>query len=97
MDGTASTSGSCGDGARATLTEGEKKEEGAENLSSSKEEEEVLQLLDNFCSIACLNTQYCSVGDPDPHVFGPSGSGSIAQRYGSGSFPFHIKVLSGLK
>jgi hypothetical protein len=35
-----------------------------------------------------------SVGDPDPHVFGPpgSGSGSISQRYGSGSgsgsFPF---------
>jgi hypothetical protein len=22
---------------------------------------------------------------PDPHVFGPSGSGSISQRYGSGS------------
>jgi hypothetical protein len=36
-----------------------------------------------------------SVGDPDPqdpHVFGPPGSGSISQRYGSGSgsrsFPF---------
>jgi hypothetical protein len=35
-----------------------------------------------------------SVGDPDPHVFGPSGYGSISQRYGSGSgsssrsFPF---------
>ncbi len=28
-----------------------------------------------------------SVGDPDPdlHVFGPPGSGSISQRYGSGS------------
>jgi hypothetical protein len=44
-----------------------------------------------------------SVGDPepdpepDPHVSGPSGSGSISQRYGSGSFPFLIKVLSGLK
>ena len=42
-----------------------------------------------------------SVGDPDPHVFGPprSGSGSISQRcgYGSGSFPFLINVLSGLK
>jgi hypothetical protein len=44
------------------------------------------------------------VGDPDPqdpHVFGPPGSGSISQRYGSGSgsgtFPFLIKVLSGLK
>ncbi len=38
----------------------------------------------------------CSVGDPHPHVFGPPGSGSISQRYGSGSFPFLIKVLSGL-
>jgi hypothetical protein len=41
-----------------------------------------------------------SVGDPDPqdpHVFGPPGSGSISQRYGSGSFPFLIKVLIGLK
>ncbi len=30
-----------------------------------------------------------SVGDPDPHVFGPPGSGSISQWYGSGigSFP----------
>jgi hypothetical protein len=26
-----------------------------------------------------------SVPDPDPHVFGPPGSGSISQRYGSGS------------
>ncbi len=38
---------------------------------------------------------------PDPHVFGPPGyvSGSISQRYGSGSrfFPFLIKVLSGMK
>jgi hypothetical protein len=42
-----------------------------------------------------------SVGDPDPHVFGPPGSGSISQRFGSGSgsgsFPFLINVLSGLK
>jgi hypothetical protein len=30
-----------------------------------------------------------SVADPDPHVFGPpgSGSGSISQRYGSGPDP----------
>jgi hypothetical protein len=46
----------------------------------------------------------CSVGDPepdpqDPHVFGLPRSGSIRQRYGSGSgsFPFLINVLSGLK
>ncbi len=45
---------------------------------------------------------YCSnVGNPDPHVFWPPkcGSGSISQRYGSGSgsghFPFLIKVLRG--
>jgi hypothetical protein len=45
-----------------------------------------------------------SVGDPesepdtDPHVFGPPGSGSIRRRgSGSGSFPFLINVLSGLK
>ncbi len=45
-----------------------------------------------------------SVGDPDldpqePHVFGftGSGSGSISQSYGSGSFPFLINVLGGLK
>jgi hypothetical protein len=36
--------------------------------------------------------------DPqDPHVFGPPRSGSISQRYGSGSFMFLIDVLSGLK
>jgi hypothetical protein len=43
-----------------------------------------------------------SAGDPDPedpHVFGPPGSGSISQKYGSdsGSFPFLKKVLKGLK
>jgi hypothetical protein len=36
--------------------------------------------------------------DPDPHGFGPPGSGS-SKRFGSGSgsFPFIIQVLSGLK
>jgi hypothetical protein len=40
-----------------------------------------------------------SVGDPDqdPHVFEPPGSESISSGYGSGSFPFLIKVLSILK
>jgi hypothetical protein len=45
-----------------------------------------------------------SVGEPDPdpqdpRVFGPAGSGSFSQRYGSGSGPslFFIKILSGLK
>jgi hypothetical protein len=29
------------------------------------------------------------VADPNPHVFGPPGSGSISQRYGSGSGSFY--------
>ncbi len=45
---------------------------------------------------------FASVVDPDPqdpHVFGPSGSGTVRQRYGSGSgyFPFLIKMFRGLK
>ncbi len=33
--------------------------------------------------------------DPDPHVFGPpgSGSGSTSHRYGSGSFYHHAKIV----
>ncbi len=33
--------------------------------------------------------------DPDPHVFGPPGSGSgfIRQRYGSGSFYYYAKIV----
>jgi hypothetical protein len=45
-----------------------------------------------------------SVGDPDPHPQDPhvlrppgSASGSLSQRYGSGSFPFLIKMMSELK
>ena len=37
-----------------------------------------------------------SVADPDPsdpYVFGPPGSGSISQRYGSGSFN-HLSKIS---
>jgi hypothetical protein len=36
-----------------------------------------------------------SVADPDPHVFGPPGSGSISQRYGSesGSFYHYAKIV----
>ncbi len=47
-----------------------------------------------------LGWLFTSVGDTDPqdpHVFGPPGSGSTSQRYVSGSFPFPINVLSGLK
>jgi hypothetical protein len=32
-----------------------------------------------------------SVGEPDPHVFGTPGSGSISQRYGCVSGPFFHK------
>ncbi len=37
-----------------------------------------------------------SVGDPDPepHVFEPSGSGSICQRYGSGRIRLRIHPFS---
>jgi hypothetical protein len=50
-------------------------------------------------SLGFLVAESSSVGDPDPHVFGPPGSGSTSLRYrsGSGSFPFLIKVFSGLK
>jgi hypothetical protein len=34
-----------------------------------------------------------SIPDPDPHVFGPRGSGSISQRCGSGSFYHEAKTL----
>jgi hypothetical protein len=54
-----------------------------------------------MCTIS--HTAYWSVRDPeqdpDPDDFRPPGYGSISQRYGSGhgSFPFLIKMLSGLK
>jgi hypothetical protein len=40
-----------------------------------------------------------SVGDPDldSHVFGLPGSGSVSQKYRSGTFPFIIRVSSRLK
>jgi hypothetical protein len=47
--------------------------------------------------IIVVNTQDRCVADPDTnpdpdsHVFGPPGSGSISQRYGSGSFYHHAK------
>ncbi len=31
--------------------------------------------------------------DPDPHVYEPPGSGSTSQRYGSGSFYHHAKIV----
>jgi hypothetical protein len=45
-----------------------------------------------FGEISC---EKISVADPDPHVFGPPGSGSISQRYGSesGSFYHQAKIV----
>jgi hypothetical protein len=43
---------------------------------------------------AKTNDNLTNVADPDPEgpdVFGPPGSGSISQKYGSGSF-YHQKV-----
>jgi hypothetical protein len=31
--------------------------------------------------------------DPDPYVFGPPGSGSVSQRYGSGSLYHQVKIV----
>jgi hypothetical protein len=47
----------------------------------------------------CSGSGYAFGSDPDPYVFGPPGSasGSVSHKYGSRSFPFLIKVLSGLK
>jgi hypothetical protein len=38
-----------------------------------------------------------SVMDPDPYVFGPHGSGSISQRYGTGSGSFYHQEKIGGK
>ncbi len=35
--------------------------------------------------------------NPDPHVFGPTGSGSTSWRYGSGSFYHHAKIVRSKK
>jgi hypothetical protein len=71
-------------------------EEFLEFVSVSKETNEI------FTYIFLLNEAVISVPDPpDPHVFGPpgSGSGSISQMYGSGScsgsgsFYHHAKIV----
>jgi hypothetical protein len=51
-----------------------------------------LQLLSLVCSVADPNPD---PDPPDPGVFGPpgSGSGSTNQRYGSGSFYHHAKIV----
>jgi hypothetical protein len=35
----------------------------------------------------------CVPDPPDPHVFGPSGSGSVSKIYGSGSFYHQAKIV----
>jgi hypothetical protein len=42
---------------------------------------------DKTLNLGPVKNDITSVADPnpDPHVFGPPGSGSISQRYGSGS------------
>ncbi len=39
-----------------------------------------------------VDTVATSVADPDPHDFGPPGSGSTSQRYGSGSGSFYYQA-----
>ncbi len=36
---------------------------------------------------------FCSVGDPDPCVLEPPGSGSVIQQFGSGSFDHQAKIV----
>ncbi len=51
----------------------------------------------DFQFLQFLRTCLSSVPDrPDPHVFGPPGSGSISQQrygYGSGSFCHQAKIV----
>ncbi len=61
------------------------------------------QMILLFCLVNCKTVLGIQDPKPDPHVFWSPGSGSISQRCGSwsgsdsGSFPFLINVLSGLK
>jgi hypothetical protein len=48
-----------------------------------------------LCGSALVSISVADPDPPDPYVFGPPGSGSISQRYGSGSgFFYHqAKIL----
>jgi hypothetical protein len=51
-----------------------------------------------FMLSSLFSTLFGSVADPDPdppdpHVLGPPGSGSTSQRYRSGSFYHHAKIV----
>jgi hypothetical protein len=37
-----------------------------------------------LCVLHGFRNKQSSVGDPDPDIFGPPGSASVSQRYGSG-------------
>ncbi len=40
-----------------------------------------------------VNQSFFSVVDPEPYVFGHPGSGSVIQRYGSGSDHHQAKIV----
>ncbi len=68
--------------------------------AAKKHAELNLRCVPNSQSAGNNGCLFSSVGDPDadpqdPHVFGPLGSRSICQMYGS--FAFLNKMLSGLK
>jgi hypothetical protein len=52
------------------------------------------QQLQQFCfGVYTVNYSVPDPNPPDPHVFWPPGSGSASQRYGSGSFYHHAKIV----
>ncbi len=56
-----------------------------------------MQTVTQLGLVYSLGTEPVYSSVPDPYVFGLPGStsGSVSHKYGSGSFPFLIKVLSG--
>jgi hypothetical protein len=45
------------------------------------------------CKEKEIKDDYTSVSDPDPYVFGPPRSGSVCQRYRSGSLHHQTKIV----
>jgi hypothetical protein len=58
------------------------------NISDNEEEEVEEGGVENGVEVSVADPD-----PPDPHVFGPPGSGSNSQRYGSGSFYHHAKIV----
>ena len=54
-----------------------------------------LQQCQQNCALSSVADPNPNLDSPDPHVFGPPGSGSISQRYGpgSGSFYHQAKIV----